>query len=47
MWRDFHIGSLSSRHDLYVAIVLGNLSDFDVRTGKVCHDGAPMPVFTK
>jgi hypothetical protein len=45
LWRDFHIGTLTSESDLYVNIVLGNLSDFDIRSTKVCHDGAPAPEF--
>ncbi len=42
LWREFRIASLTSEADLYVALVLGNLVDFDVRTSKVCKDGAPV-----
>ncbi len=45
LWRDFHIGTLTSESDLYVNIVLGNLSDFDVRSSKLCKDGTPQPAF--
>jgi hypothetical protein len=45
LWRDFHIGTLTSESDLYVNIVLGNLADFDVRSSKLCHDGTPQPAF--
>lgn len=45
MWREFHVSSLTSSHNLYINIVLGSLIDFDVRTSKVCRDKAPAPVF--
>ncbi|HEY8077117.1 MAG TPA: hypothetical protein VIF62_23485 [Labilithrix sp.] len=45
LWRDFHISTVSSDTDLYVNLVLGNLSDFDVRSSKVCKDGSPQPAF--
>lgn len=45
MWREFRVSSLTSSHNLYINIVLGNLVDFDVRTSKVCRDKAPAPVF--
>mgnify|MGYP007019849034 CR=1 FL=1 len=45
MWREFRVGTLSSSHNFYVNIVLGNLVDFDVRTSKVCRDGTPVPAF--
>lgn len=41
LWRQFRIASLDASTDLYVALVLGNLIDFDVRTSKVCREGAP------
>lgn len=45
LWREFHISTLTSESDLYVNIVLGNLSDFDDRSSKVCKDNAPAPTF--
>jgi hypothetical protein len=45
LWRDFHVSTLASSSDLYVNVVLGNLSDFDVRTSKVCREGKPAPTF--
>lgn len=45
MWREFRVSSLTSSHNLYINIVLGNLVDFDVRTSKVCRDKTPTPVF--
>jgi len=45
LWRDFHITTVTSDTDLYVNLVLGNLSDFDVRSSKVCKDGTPQPAF--
>lgn len=45
LWREFRIASLTSEADLYVSLVLGNLVDFDVRSAKVCKDGAPVPTF--
>lgn len=45
LWRQFHMGAITSEMNLYVNLVLGNLVDFDVRTGKICRDGAPQPTF--
>lgn len=45
LWREFRIGSLSSSDNLYINVVLGSSVDFDVRTSKVCRDGAPAPKF--
>jgi len=45
LWRQFNISTLTSESDLYVNIVLGNLSDFDDRSSKVCKDNAPAPTF--
>ena len=44
LWRDFHLGSISSSADIYVSLVLGNLSDADGRLSKVCREGTPKPV---
>lgn len=40
LWRQFRIGQLSAKEDLYVALVLGNLIDFDVRTSKICRENS-------
>lgn len=45
LWRQFNISTLTSESDLYINIVLGNLSDFDDRSTKICKDGAPAPAF--
>ncbi len=45
LWRDFHITTVTSDTDLYVNLVLGNLSDFDTRSSKICKDGSPQPAF--
>lgn len=45
LWREFRVGSLTSSDNLYINVILGNLIDFDVRTGKVCRDNAPVPTF--
>lgn len=43
LWREFSLTTLTSESDLYISIVLGNLSDFDARTSKICKTGAPVP----
>ncbi|HQY64128.1 MAG: hypothetical protein IPF92_26360 [Myxococcales bacterium] len=43
LWRQFLVGSISSADDLYISIILGNLKDFDVRVGKICREGTPLP----
>jgi hypothetical protein len=43
LWREFIVGSISSADDLYISIILGNLKDFDVRVGKICKEGTPLP----
>lgn len=43
LWREFIVGSISSADDLYISIILGNLKDFDVRVGKICREGTPLP----
>ncbi len=43
LWREFIVGSISSADDLYISIILGNLKDFDVRVGKICKEGTPVP----
>lgn len=45
LWRAFNVSTLTSSSDLYVNVVLGNLTDFDVRTSKVCREGTPQPKF--
>lgn len=45
LWREFRIASLTAETDLYVALVLGNLADFDVRTSKICRESNPAPKF--
>jgi len=45
LWREFRVSGLTSESDLYVNIVLGNLRDFDVRSSKICRDGAPAASF--
>lgn len=45
LWREFRVASLTSSDNLYINVILGNLVDFDVRTGKVCREGTPVPAF--
>ncbi len=45
LWRQFRIGGLTSENDLYVNLVLGNLRDFDVRTGIICRNDTPAAKF--
>lgn len=44
LWREFSLTTLTSESDLYISIVLGNLSDFDARTSKICRSGTPAPI---
>jgi hypothetical protein len=45
LWREFRIARLTAKEDLYIALVLGNLVDFDVRTGKICRENSVAPKF--
>jgi hypothetical protein len=45
VWRDFHIGTLNSSYDLYINLILGELQDFDTRSGLVCKNMNPQPAF--
>lgn len=45
LWREFKVGGLTSKDDLYVNVVLGNLVDADTRTSKVCRENNPQPTF--
>ena len=45
LWRQFRIGGLDAESDLYVNLVLGNLRDFDVRTGILCRNDTPPAKF--
>jgi hypothetical protein len=45
LWRQFRIGGLDAESDLYVNLVLGNLRDFDVRTGIICRNDTPPAKF--
>jgi hypothetical protein len=44
MWRQFRLNDLTSQAQLYIGFTMGNLVDFDTRTGIVCKNGSPVPV---
>lgn len=45
LWRDFQVNNLTSAADLYINLILGELEDFDTRSGLVCKNMSPQPAF--
>jgi hypothetical protein len=45
VWREFKMGTITSDSALYQSLVLGNLADFDKRTGLICQNKSPAATF--
>ncbi len=45
VWREFKMGTITSDSALYQSLVLGNLADFDKRTGLICQNKTPVGTF--
>lgn len=45
VWREFKMGTITSDSALYQSLVLGNLADFDKRTGLICQNKSPTATF--
>jgi hypothetical protein len=43
LWRDLALGSLTLETEFATSVQLAGLVDWDVRTGKLCHDGQAGP----
>ncbi len=44
LWRQFRLNGLTSKAQLYIGFTMGNLVDFDTRSGIICKNHSPVPL---